>query len=125
MNKRILIVALTAACGVVGMSAGALAQQPPTSQSTSQTTTTKPATSAQAAPSSAHKKSETKHSATARDNRMCLRETGTHIRLPKGECAPAFGHSFSRQELNSTGYINLGRALQALDPSVTTCCGRL
>ena len=49
----------------------------------------------------------------------CLLETGSLIRARKGECLPATGRSYSRDELQRTGHPDTARALQTLDPSVS------
>jgi hypothetical protein len=53
------------------------------------------------------------------NSRQCIRETGSHIPAPKGQCLPVAGNSYSQQDLQRTGATDLGRALQMLDPSVT------
>ncbi|TAN08768.1 MAG: hypothetical protein EPN38_01625 [Rhodanobacteraceae bacterium] len=52
-------------------------------------------------------------------SRQCIRDTGSHIPPPKGQCLPVAGTSYSQQDLRRTGAIDVGRALQMLDPSVT------
>jgi hypothetical protein len=52
------------------------------------------------------------------NSRQCIRETGSHIPPPKGQCLPVAGNSYSHDELQRTGAVDLGRALQMLDPSV-------
>jgi hypothetical protein len=51
-------------------------------------------------------------------DRNCLRETGSLIRVKKGECLPVTGRSYSGEELRRTGHPDTARALQMLDPSV-------
>jgi hypothetical protein len=51
-------------------------------------------------------------------DRNCLRETGSLIRVKKGECLPVTGRSYSVEELRRTGHPDTARALQMLDPSV-------
>lgn len=53
------------------------------------------------------------------NSRQCIRETGSHIPAPKGQCLPVAGSSYSHDDLQRTGATDLGRALQMLDPSVT------
>ncbi len=54
----------------------------------------------------------------AADSR-CLRETGTRIKRRDGDgCLAAPGRSYSRDEIQRTGALNLGDALQKLEPSV-------
>ena len=53
-------------------------------------------------------------------DRHCLRETGTRIRL-RGErraCAPYAGRVWSREDLDSTGQVDIGTALKMLDVSI-------
>jgi hypothetical protein len=60
-----------------------------------------------------------KHAVPPLDSRSCIRDTGSHIPPPKGECLPVIGRSYSQQDIQNTGANNLGQALQMLDPSVT------
>jgi hypothetical protein len=53
------------------------------------------------------------------NSRQCIRDTGSHIPPPKGQCLPVAGNSYSQQDLQRTGATDVGRALQMLDPSVT------
>jgi|SRR5690348_2649950 hypothetical protein len=52
------------------------------------------------------------------NSRQCIRDTGSHIPPPKGQCLPVAGNSYSQRDLQRTGATDLGRALQMLDPSV-------
>lgn len=54
----------------------------------------------------------------ARHDRLCV-ETGTRIKRPVGRCSDRPGRSYSREDLRSTGAVNLDEALQRLDPSIT------
>jgi hypothetical protein len=49
----------------------------------------------------------------------CLKETGTRLPPPPGQCA-GFGRSYSGEDMDRTGQIDAGAALQMLDPSITT-----
>ena len=49
--------------------------------------------------------------------------TGSRVPLDKNECA-AFGRSYSGEDLQRTGHIDTGRALQSLDPAITASGGR-
>jgi hypothetical protein len=49
----------------------------------------------------------------------CLKETGTRLPPPPGQCA-GFGRSYSSEEIDRTGRTDAGAALQMLDPSITT-----
>ena len=53
-------------------------------------------------------------------DRRCIQETGTRIkrRDSKG-CLAVNGSSYSREDLESTGSVNISDALQRLDPSIT------
>jgi hypothetical protein len=53
-------------------------------------------------------------------DRNCLRHTGSLIPAKKGECMPVVGRSYSGDELRRTGAQNNARALQMLDPSIST-----
>jgi hypothetical protein len=46
---------------------------------------------------------------------MCLR-SGTHLRLPEGQCAPTFGRAVTREELERTGEIGIADALHRILP---------
>lgn len=49
----------------------------------------------------------------------CLRETGTRIKRRDGDgCLASPGRSYSRDELQRTGSLTLGEALQRLEPSI-------
>ncbi|MGH8215223.1 MAG: hypothetical protein ACREPZ_05995 [Rhodanobacteraceae bacterium] len=50
---------------------------------------------------------------------MCIRDTGSHIPPPKGQCLPVAGNSYSQQDIQRTGAATVGQALQTLDPSIT------
>lgn len=52
-------------------------------------------------------------------DRNCIRDTGSRIPAKPGHCLPVGGRSYSQQDLQNTGEIELGPALQKLDPSVT------
>lgn len=112
MNKRILVIALAAVLGAGAISANAIAQSATDSQSTSQSTTT----SAQPA---AKTKTARQRTVPPVDSRNCIRDTGSHIPPPKGQCLPVAGNSYSQQDIQRTGANNVGQALQMLDPSVT------
>lgn len=53
------------------------------------------------------------------DSRQCIRDTGSHIPPPKGQCLPVAGRSYGQQDIQRTGARDVGHALQMLDPSVT------
>lgn len=54
------------------------------------------------------------------DDRICLRETGTRIqrRDRKDRCVNANGRSYTREDLDRTGDVNLADALRRLDPAI-------
>lgn len=52
-------------------------------------------------------------------DRNCIRDTGSRIRVKKGQCLPVAGRSYSQQDLQRTGETDLGSALQKLDPAIT------
>lgn len=49
----------------------------------------------------------------------CLTETGSRIKPKPGQCLNVAGRSYSHDELQSTGEVNLDDALSHLDPSIT------
>jgi hypothetical protein len=57
-------------------------------------------------------------SAAAAQNPACLTQTGSRIVGDRADCM-AFGRSYSRDEIDTTGKVNLGDALQNLDPSIS------
>jgi hypothetical protein len=79
-----------------------------------------PAHAAQAATAPAKSTSTTpgKRAVPPVDSRACIRDTGSHIPPPKGQCLPVAGTSYSQQDLRRTGAPTVGQALQMLDPSV-------
>jgi hypothetical protein len=48
--------------------------------------------------------------------------TGSRVPRDKNECA-AFGRSYSGDDLQRTGHIDTARALQSLDPAITSSGG--
>lgn len=52
-------------------------------------------------------------------DRNCLRSTGSLIPAAPGHCLALPGRSYSQQDLQRTGQIDTGRALQQLDPSIS------
>jgi len=50
-------------------------------------------------------------------NPACLSESGS--RVPSTNGCPAFGHSYSNQDLERTGSSTVGGALRLLDPTMT------
>lgn len=113
MNKRILVTALAVVLGACTVSATALAQSATDSQNANP-------------PASPVAKQQAKQANTAKqranppvDSRMCIRDTGSHIPPPKGQCLPVAGNSYNQQDIQRTGATNVGQALQMLDPSVT------
>ena len=57
-------------------------------------------------------------SAAAADNPACLNQTGSRIPGDRGDCL-AFGRSYSAGDIGGTGKVEVGDALQLLDPSIT------
>jgi hypothetical protein len=112
MNKLLLATALAALCG---MAAPALAQTAPTQPATQQAA---PATLA-AQPTTTAKQ----RAVPAPGSRNCVRDTGSHIPPPKGQCLPVAGNSYSQKDIQRTGANNVGQALQMLDPSVRVSGG--
>lgn len=101
---------LAVACGAVLFAATAFAQQAPTSQPATQADTTAAATAPAPKPA--------ERPVPAPGSRNCIRDTGSHIPPPKGQCLPVAGNSYSQQDIQRTGATNVGQALQMLDPSV-------
>jgi hypothetical protein len=58
--------------------------------------------------------------AARKDDRNCLRETGSLIPAKKGHCLPVTGRTYTKDDLDRTGERKLGPALEKLDPSITT-----
>lgn len=64
--------------------------------------------------------------AAERDGRYCMRETGSHIaalrradtKAERERCVASNGRVYSREDLDSTGRVDIGDALRALDPSI-------
>ncbi|TAM94883.1 MAG: hypothetical protein EPN40_11255 [Rhodanobacteraceae bacterium] len=111
MSKRLLCTTLVALWGgaVLALPAFAQTAEPGSAQNQSTTATAsnqKPATPAQRA-------------VPAPGSRQCIRDTGSHIPPPKGQCLPVAGNSYSREDIRRTGATDVGRALQMLDPAVT------
>lgn len=100
MSRFVFVSAmLLAGCGA---SAALLAQNPPA-----------------ASPSAGSSSQPSAQRAARADDRNCIRETGSHIPVKKGQCLPVNGRSYSQEDLQRTGETQLGRALQKLDPSIT------
>jgi hypothetical protein len=57
-------------------------------------------------------------SAAVAQNPACMTETGSRIPGDRADCA-AFGRSYSGDDIDRTGKVNVGDALQILDPSIT------
>lgn len=111
MNKRLLCTTLFALCGGVALALPAFAQtaEPGNAQIQSTTATTsnqKPATPGHRA-------------VPAPGSRQCIRDTGSLIPPPKGQCLPVAGNSYSQEDIRRTGATNVGQALRMLDPAVT------
>jgi hypothetical protein len=51
-------------------------------------------------------------------NPACLSETGNRITGDRTHCT-AFGRSYSGDDINRTGSMNVGDTLRLLDPSIT------
>jgi len=97
--------------------AGAAAFAMPTFAQTADQAQTGAATTSQGV--TGHPQANQQRSVPPVNSRQCIRETGSHIPPPKGQCLPVAGNSYSQQDLQRTGATDLGRALQMLDPSVT------
>ena len=53
---------------------------------------------------------------TAANDPGCARDSGSRIAKPDGKCVNAPGSSYSQEELQRTGEINVGDALKKVDP---------
>lgn len=114
MNKLLLGTALAALCGAAAVAVPALAQatsQPATQQAAAQAT------------SPVKHATQVERAVPAPGSRNCLRDTGSLIPPPKGQCLPVAGRSYGAQDIQRTGATNVGRALQMLDPSVRVSGG--
>jgi hypothetical protein len=116
MNKRILVSALATLLGACAISAAAFAQQDTGTQAANQAATPQAQPAAQA-------QTAKQRAVPPVNSRMCIRDTGSHIPPPKGQCLPVAGNSYSQQDLQRTGATDVGRALQMLDPSVRVSGG--
>lgn len=114
MNKTLLGTALVALCGAATFALPALAQQTATNPQTSTQTSTRTTAASQT-----EAKPKARRAVPPLNSRMCIRDTGSHIPPPKGQCLPVAGNSYSQQDIQRTGATNVGQALQMLDPSVT------
>lgn len=96
----------------LGLSATAFAQE---------AASTKPAPTSQQSSQSAHARTASRDDSAVikPGDRDCIRDTGSRIRPRAGHCLPVAGRSYSHEELQRTGQIDTGRALQMLDPSIT------
>ena len=110
MNKRLPVTAVFALCGGVALALPVFAQtaQDGTQAQTQTTTTT-----------AAQQQAPAQRAVPPLNSRACIRDTGSHIPPPKGQCLPVAGRSYNRQDIQNTGATNIGQALQMLDPSVT------
>ena len=113
MNKQLLATTLLALCAGVALALPAFAQTSPNNTQAQAQTTTAPS-NPQAATATGKK-----HAVPPLDSRSCIRDTGSHIPPPKGQCLPVAGNSYSQKDIQRTGATNIGQALQMLDPSVT------
>lgn len=53
-------------------------------------------------------------------NRNCVRETGSHIaKKDKNICNGLPGRSYDREDIERTGAMDIGQALERLDPSIS------
>lgn len=63
------------------------------------------------------------HALIAKDHvndRFCVRDTGTRIKhRGHRECLAVNGRSYSRDDIDRTGAVDLADALQRLDPSIS------
>ena len=112
LDKLILRATLAALCGSAAVALPALAQQ------TTAATAEAAAHAASADQANAQSRAAAKRGVPPLDSRRCIRDTGSHIPPPKGQCLPVAGNSYSAQDIQRTGQPDVGRALQMLDPSI-------
>ena len=74
-------------------------------------------------PEPAKPAAETADRQTAADP-TCLRDTGTRIKRPPGQCNAASGRVYGVYDLRATGQPTVGEALRQIDPSIGTSQGR-
>jgi hypothetical protein len=74
-------------------------------------------------PEPAKPAAETADRQTAADP-TCLRDTGTRIKRPQGQCNAASGRVYGADDLRATGQPTVGEALRQIDPSIGTSPGR-
>ncbi|MDE2271493.1 MAG: hypothetical protein KGJ94_05860 [Xanthomonadaceae bacterium] len=113
MNKQIFFAALFALGTGVAIAMPAFAQSRPGDAQASGR-----ATAREDAKPAASGTQAGKRSVPPLDSRMCIRDTGSHIPPPKGQCLPVAGNSYSQKDIQRTGATSVGQALQMLDPSV-------
>ena len=107
MNKQLLITAVFALCGSMALALPAFAQ------------TAQDGTQAQTAATAKQKtRTSSQRAVPPLNSRVCIRDTGSHIAPPKGQCLPVAGNSYDQNDIQRTGATNIGEALQMLDPSV-------
>lgn len=112
MNRRLLCTSLLALCGGAALALPAFAQ-------TAEPNGTQPTTTA----SSQNQTAQGRRAVPPLGSRECIRDTGSHIPPPKGQCLPVAGRSYSQEDIRRTGETNVGQALQMLDPSVRVSGG--
>lgn len=110
MNKQLVAAALFALCGA-SLALPAFAQTSPAGTQMQAAATTSNQQSMSAA--------NHQRAVPPLNSRACIRDTGSHIPPPKGQCLPVAGSSYSQADIQRTGATNIGQALQMLDPSVT------
>lgn len=52
-----------------------------------------------------------------RDERHCLKETGSRLKRPKDECVPAPGQVITREEIEQSGATDAGEAVRRWVPA--------
>jgi hypothetical protein len=114
MNKMLLGTGLVALCGLTTGALPAFAQS---------STSNAPAVQTEQSAMSNKPQQNHQRPLPAPGTRECLRDTGSLIPPPKGQCLPVSGTSYSRQDIQRTGATNVGQALQMLDPAVQVSGG--
>ena len=63
-------------------------------------------------------KVETAKAGTGPQSSDCLKQTGTRLQQPNGGCSSLPGQAYDRDDLERTGSVTVGDALNRLSPSV-------
>jgi hypothetical protein len=78
-----------------------------------------PSTATAAQPTPAQATPKAARGTSNKDASTCIRDTGSRIPPPKGQCLPVHGNVYTHKDLETTGRTTAAGALQQLDPNVT------